>query len=160
IVVEGAAASVPRFAYATNPTDNTISIYTVDAASGRLRATGYAQPGAFKTIATDPAGEFAYAVDANGSTLVAFTIDPAGGFLTAMAEAIYATGASPDSVAVDPSGSFAYVTNGLAGTVSGYAIDRGSGKLTAIAGSPFKVTPGAGIAAEALAIDPSGNFAY
>jgi len=160
IVVEGAAASVPRFAYATNPHDNTISVYTVDAASGRLRANGYAQIGAVEAIATDPAGKFAYAVDAGGSTLMAFTIDPAGGGLTAIAGAVYATGLGPDAVAVDPSGCFAYVTNGLAGTVSGYAIDRSSGKLTVIAGSPFKVTPRAGLATEALAIDPSGNFAY
>jgi 6-phosphogluconolactonase (cycloisomerase 2 family) len=159
IVVEGASVSVARFAYATNPTDNTISVYTVDAASGRLRANGYAQAGAVKAIAIDPAGKFAYAVDANGGTLTAFTIG-AGGELTAVTGAVYTIGSGPNSLAVEPSGSFVYVTNGLAGIVSGYAIDRSSGKLTAIAGSPFKVTPRASVAAEALAIHPSGNFAY
>jgi hypothetical protein len=35
----GAAPVVPRFAYAANSADNTISMYAVDAATGQLRHT-------------------------------------------------------------------------------------------------------------------------
>ncbi len=37
----GAAAVSPRFAYVANSGDDTISIYTVDAATGQLHANGY-----------------------------------------------------------------------------------------------------------------------
>ena len=34
-------SDVPRFAYVANSNDNTVSIYTVNASTGRLRANGY-----------------------------------------------------------------------------------------------------------------------
>jgi 6-phosphogluconolactonase (cycloisomerase 2 family) len=51
---------------------------------------------------------------------------------------------------------FLYLTNPNSHNISGYAIDQSSGKLTPLAGSPFK---GCGIPI-AVAIDPSGRFAY
>jgi Big-like domain-containing protein/lactonase family protein with 7-bladed beta-propeller len=80
IVVEGAGAAVPRFAYSANPSDNTISIYTVDAASGQLRDNGYAMAGTGPSaIATDPAGKFGYVVNNSDNNVSSFKIDPAAG---------------------------------------------------------------------------------
>ena len=157
IAVEGTGGLVPRFAYSANPSDNTISVYTVDAVSSQLRANGYAQAGTGPSaIATDPAGRFAYVVNQSDNTLTAFAIDPAAGRLTAVNGSPYAAGTSPNFVAIDPSGSFAYVTNGVSGNVSGYAIDRANGSLTTIAGSPFPANAGP----NCVAFDPRGRFAY
>jgi 6-phosphogluconolactonase (cycloisomerase 2 family) len=63
-------------------------------------------------------------------------------------------------VAVDPSGKFLYVANfgvsNFTSTVSAYTIDPMTGFLTAISGSPFT----AGVNPIAVAVDPSGRFAY
>lgn len=132
VVVEG--AWVARFAYAVS--SPTTYIYTVDAASGQLRATG-SVPADAMSIAIDPAGKFAYTAGTD-----AYAIDPANGGFTFIAT--YSTNYGPyNFVGVDPSGSFVYVTVGtdcpIGGAILGYAIDRVSGKLTPIAGSPFVV---------------------
>jgi len=157
IVLEGSAAGVPRFAYSASPSDNTISIYTIDAGSGQLRDNGYAMAGAGPSaIAIDPAGKFAYVVNNSDNNVSAFTIDPAAGGLTAVSGSPVAAGSSPNFIGIDPSGSFVYVTNGVSGNISGYAIDRRSGAIAGIAGSPFAGHNGP----NALAFDPSGKFAY
>lgn len=149
IVVEGAAASFPRFVYSTS-LDGTISIYTVDAASGQLRAKGYVE-GAAGPLTTDPAGKFIYVLDITGGVQAGFTIDPVGGLTLIPNSAFpgeYNGGAL--MLAIDPSGSFAYVpdVNGI----HGFAIDRTSGILTPFTGS----TSGGG----EMAFHPSGRFGY
>jgi 6-phosphogluconolactonase (cycloisomerase 2 family) len=57
----------------------------------------------------------------------------------------------PDNVA-----GFAYVVNNGSDNVSAYAIDTETGALTEVAGSPFA----AGVGPTAIAVDPSGRFAY
>jgi 6-phosphogluconolactonase (cycloisomerase 2 family) len=57
----------------------------------------------------------------------------------------------PDNVA-----GFAYVVNNGSDNVSAYAIDTATGALTEVAGSPFA----AGVGPTAIAVDPSGRFAY
>ncbi|MCX6227080.1 MAG: hypothetical protein NTV01_20415, partial [Bacteroidia bacterium] len=58
----GNATSVkPRFAYVAND-DGTISIYTVDATTGKLRHNGYVVTGYHTySVTVDPSGRFAYA---------------------------------------------------------------------------------------------------
>jgi probable HAF family extracellular repeat protein len=63
------------------------------------------------------------------------------------------------SIAVDPAGRFLYAAGQQAGSdknVVGFRIDRPTGRLTPIQGSPFT----AGGSPSAIAIDPSGRFAY
>ena len=55
---------------------------------------------------------------------------------------------------------FVYVTNGGDSTVSGYTIDPSTGALTPIAGSPFPADAGPSSGPSAMAVDPSGKFAY
>lgn len=59
--------------------------------------------------------------------------------------------ASPEST-----GEFVYVANTGSDNVSAYSIDPSGGALKKVAGSPFK----AGNAAGAVAVDPTGKFAY
>jgi 6-phosphogluconolactonase (cycloisomerase 2 family) len=151
IVVEGAAASFPRFVYSTS-LSGIISIYTVDAASGQLRAKGYVE-GAYGALTTDPAGKFIYVLDYTGGVQAGFTIDPAGGLTLIPNSAIpgqYNGGAL--MLAIDPSGTFAYLPD-LSNGILGFAIDRTSGILTPFTGS---TSGGAG----EMAFHPSGRFGY
>ncbi|MBU1425678.1 MAG: lactonase family protein [Gammaproteobacteria bacterium] len=97
-----------------NSGDNAISIYSVDAASGQLRHSGYVLAGAApQSVTVDPFGKFAYVANNGASSVSGYSID-AG------------------SLAVDPAGKFAYVANINSGNVSAYIIDAVTGTLTTV----------------------------
>ena len=149
------AASLPRYVYASNLTDNSISIYSVNAATGQLRHRGFTTTGSTpQFIATDPAGRFAYAVNYTANTLSAYTINADTGALTKVLPDI-AAASGPLSITVHPNGMFAYVANFFDHTVSAYAINAGTGALTGI-GSAVA----AGTNPYSVAIHPTGDFAY
>ena len=156
IVLSAGNFNVPRFAYAADIVDNTVSLYTVNSATGQLRHNGYALAGGNPTsVAVDPASRFAYASNSSSNTISAYSVDPARGTLTEISGSPFATGSNPNSVAVDPSGTFVYTAN-EGGTVSAFSIDSTSGALVAITGSPFP----AGTQPVSVTVDPSGRFAY
>jgi 6-phosphogluconolactonase len=156
IVVIGQTSAVPRFAYAANLVDNTISVYTVNGTTGQLRNNGYALASGNPTsVAVSPSGKFAYTADSSPSAVSAYSIDPGSSTLTAVTGSPFATGSGPNAVVVDPSDSFVYKAN-QAGNVSAFAISATSGALTAITGSPFS----AGTQPVSLTVHPSGNFVY
>ncbi|MGJ7524736.1 lactonase family protein [Variovorax sp. GB1P17] len=153
------APNLARFAYAVNQGGDTVSAYTVDAATGAL------SPMAVPTVATgvspisvtvDPKGRFAYVANLNSSTVSAYTIDTGTGALSPMAVPMVATGLSPVSVAVDPASRFTYVVNQLSNTVSAYTIDALTGALSPVAGP----TVATGISPFSVTVDPRGQFAY
>lgn len=158
---------VPRFAYAANFNDGTVSMYTVNAATGQLRHNGYAVAGANPiSVSVDPGGKFAYVANRGTSDVSAYTIG-VNGTLTQIACSVgcsiagnFQAGTSPWSVTIDPSGKFAYVANNFNGalgnSISAYTINVGTGVLTAVAGSPFV----AGVSPISVTIDPTGKFAY
>lgn len=156
---------MPRFAYVAN-LDNTVSIYTVNAATGQLRANGYAAAGTFPVaVTTDPLGRFAYVVNLNSNSVSAYTIDARTGTLTSVGPAMTA-GTMPRSVSVDPSGRFAYVANEGSDDISAYAISATNGALFQIncGGAAGVGCNGANFAAGTspfpVTIAPSGRFAY
>ena len=103
---------VPRFAYVVNSGDSTVSLYTVNTATGQLRHNGYVTTGTYPfSITVDPSGKFAYVANANSNTVSAYTLNVSTGALVAMAGSPFVAGAYPNSVTVDPSGQFAYVAN-------------------------------------------------
>lgn len=146
----------PRFAYATNFADNTVSIFAVDAATGQFRPNGYVLTGGSEpnSVTVDPQGKFAFVANFNSDNITAFTINAETGALTAIRPPV-ATGNGPRSVTVDPSGKFAYVPNEFSSDVSVFAINANTGALTAVGpnvsvgNNPFSVT-----------VDPTGKFAY
>jgi len=165
---------LPRFAYVANeglfsdffPTPGNVSMYTIDATTGALTAIA---PGTIaaglhsRSVAVDVSGKFAYVANEDSGNVSMYTINAATGALTALAPgtiAADAAAAGPTSVAVDPSGKFAYVANGgdglagFFGSVSMYTVNATTGALSSLG----KVA--AGLFPNAVAVDPSGRFAY
>lgn len=178
-----------KFAYAVAPYAETASVYAVNPATGALTpvpggvvATGHL-PVAF---ALRPDGRFAYVANAFDRTVSEYAVNAATGTLTPAAVLPVPTGVSADNplgnflvgLAVSPSGRFAYVTTqppltasrrtphalgspvlGHAapplGVIAEYAVDAATGAFTAV-GS----LPGADAQTGAIAVIPSGGFAY
>src|SRR5215470_505693 len=163
IVVVGTAATPSRFAYAANFLDDTVSIYTVDGASGQLRPNGYALlvcPGAHAhacgsfSITVGPSSKFAYVANVTDGSLSVFSINSGTGELTSVPGSPFALASASEFpfAAVDPSGEFVYVSSGP--EISAFTIDHTTGTLTPIPGSPFS----AGTATSGVSVDPSGKF--
>lgn len=146
-----------RFAYAVNDQDGTLSIYAVDAASGRLRHNGYLPVGGNnpRAVAADPMNRFVFVSNHAGSQAIrTFAVNAATGAVspssTLPADIAY-------SMVVHPSGSYLFAAGSSgAQTVLAYRIDPASGALTAAPGSPYT----AGSDPMAVAIHPSGAFLY
>ncbi len=147
--------SPTRFAFVANETDNTLSAYTVEANTGKLRANGYVATGTSpRTVAVHPSGLFTYVANIGAGTVSQFAINATTGQLTTIAAAI-AAGARPFSVAVDPKGRFAYVANYDSSDISGYTINASTGALTSVG-----PTVPAGTNPSSVVVDPTGRFAY
>ncbi|MEN6464511.1 MAG: beta-propeller fold lactonase family protein, partial [Syntrophaceae bacterium] len=94
----------PRFVYSVNSTANTVSVYWLDATTGRLRLASIAATGpgtAPVSITVDPSNLYAYVANSGNGTVSQYTVG-ADGALTPMAPASVAAGNNPQSVTVDP----------------------------------------------------------
>src|SRR5207245_9689072 len=106
IIVAAAGTSTPRFAYVTNLSDDTLSIYSVNPSTGQLRSHGYVLTGSHPdSVGLDPSGKFAYTTNDLTNDISAFTVDPATGSLTPVPASPFAAGSFPFLVSVVPSGS-------------------------------------------------------
>jgi 6-phosphogluconolactonase len=105
--------------------------------------------------------QYAYVAIADSGQVFGYRLNATNGNLTPLEGSPF-TNSNLDggsSIAADPAGRFLYATSQYAPNnknVIGFRIDRPTGRLTPIPGSPF----GAGAVASAIAIDPSGRFAY
>ncbi len=150
------ADPTPKFAYVANYGDDTVSAYTINSATGALRAVAgspFVTGSNPASVTVDPLGRFAYV--ATFDQVYVYTINSSTGALRAVGSPV-AAGNTSYSVAVDPLGRFAYVANAGDNTVSGYTINRSTGALRAVSGSPFT----AGSDPNTLTVDPSGQFVY
>lgn len=134
-----------RFAYVANLVSNatnqsTISMFTIDAATGILKPTMPATvPTGFfpQGIAIDPLGRFVYTANSDDDTVSMFTINQTTGVLTPTTPAAVSTyvpstnaqNSDPVNVTADPSGKFLYVVEGE-GTISIFDINQTTGVLT------------------------------
>ncbi len=169
-----------KFAYTVNKIGNSISGYTIDAASGALARIDLNSSGLGNDIPTaltpvvmaiDPSGAYAYVANvgsgsaddicghgiarsANGC-ITAYTIDQYG-ILTSTpvrtGNDYIDTGAAPSSIRISADGAHLYVTNGGDNTISAYFISNGL--LTA--DTPVST----GLGPTSFTIHPSGLFAY
>ena len=147
---------LPRFAYAVNNGDNTVSQYSIDA-GGELVPMGVATVSTGsspQSVAVDPSGRYAYVPNLNDNTVSQYSI-AAGGALAPMTAATIAAGSGPRAVAIDPAGSYAYVLNSLDRSISQYSIGAG-GTLTPL--TPAAVATGN--QPWGITIDAAGRYAY
>ncbi len=146
-----------RFAYVANATDNTLSMFLVDAATGRLTPIGYVPVGtAPVAVTTDPASKYLYVANRDDNTVSAFTIDEHTGTLLEMDDSPYATGNEPVAlVVVAPNGDSLYVANRAGESISLFTIDDTDGSLT------FRATTSTGgRSPTSLAADSAGSFLF
>jgi 6-phosphogluconolactonase (cycloisomerase 2 family) len=140
--------------------------YSIDQSTGVLAsvAGGIGTGGSFpSSLVLDPTGNFIYSAYSNLSgpqasgNVAGYVIDSASGALTPIPGSPFAAGLSPDlfSIAITPNGRYAYVVDG-AGDVFAYNINQSTGVLSSLTGSPYAIQA----SASAIAIDPSGQFAY
>lgn len=153
-----AAGLLPRFAYVAN-SDNTVSSYTVNSATGQLRSTGYALAGTRpNSVAVTPSGAFVYTANFASGNVSGYAAASGSGALTAVSGSPFAGQADAFAITVDPSSRFVYVANANSSSnnISGYTINSATGALTQMSGSSFQ----AGTDTRALAVDPTGKFLY
>jgi 6-phosphogluconolactonase (cycloisomerase 2 family) len=150
----------PRYAFTANRSNDTLTSYAVDAATGQLWAQGSLPAGSIpQDLEIAPGGRFAYAVNYGASTVSGYALNPVTGALTPLPSGPFPTGTSPVTLAFDPAGRFVFVANlGSAnGLISAFTLDAATGSLAPVAGSPFAT----GVASPtAIVVDPSGKFAY
>jgi hypothetical protein len=140
------------FAYVTNKTDNTVSQYVVDSATGRLVesappiATGSGPSAA--AIASVTHASYLYVTNALSNSMSVYDVDPNTGVLAPAAGSPLALPGlqTPTSLAIRGFQSI-YVTNspaaGGAGTVSAYTIGSGATDLTLLNQVPTGTAPAA-----------------
>lgn len=153
------ASYAPRFAYAANHDDDTLSMYTVDAVHGGLHHNGYVRTGALPMSATvDPTGRFVYVCNQTDATISTYAVNAVNGSLTEVGSPVSSRGTAPISLAIATTaeGTFAYVANNGSNTVAAFSLDA-FGVLTSIAAGP---TIGTGANPYFVTADPSGSWVY
>src|SRR5260370_27965544 len=112
IIVAAAGTSSPRFAYVSNLSDDTLSIYSVNPSTGQLRPRGYILTGSYPdSLSLHPSGKFAYITNSQTNDVSAFTVDSRTGSLTPAPGSPFAVRSNPFSLTVAPSSAFSSVTN-------------------------------------------------
>lgn len=152
------SAAVTRYAYAVNAYDSTVSMYTVDAATGRLRHNGWVFAGRFpSSIVIHPSGRFAYVSNQTGMSIAAYRIDAGNGRLIPLAEPVYDPKiVSPFWQVMDPEGRYLFIAGRNSNNIAVMAINQTTGALTNVAGSPYK----GGELPRSVAMHPSGRYVY
>jgi YVTN family beta-propeller protein len=164
-----------KFAYVANngcPDDfvGNVTTYTINATTGALTAVLPNVSADFgpHSVTVDPSGKFVYvvndgAIEVTAGSIFVYALDPTTGTLTLTGNGvIFGTTdcpscVTPYSLAVHPSGKFAYVAHegGFFPTfISMFSIDATTGAFTSIGAIS------AGGRAEAVTVDPTGNFVY
>jgi 6-phosphogluconolactonase (cycloisomerase 2 family) len=160
-----AVTLVPKFAYCSNSGDNTVSIYSINAATGALTAStpatvssGGVQP---LTVLVHPTGAFLYVLNRSDTGTTAqrgiqvFSVNQSTGALTASG-GLVATDAGPRRLVIEPSGRFLYLSEDTAETIACYSINQSTGALTRLAGAAGSVAVGATI--WGITVDPTGLY--
>jgi hypothetical protein len=120
--------SPPRFAYVANHGSHDVSMYTIEATTGRLRPQGTVAAGREPlAITVDPTSHFVYVANHGSNDVSMYTLEATTGRLSALGTV--RAGTVPWAVALDPTGHFAYVANHGANTLTMYSIEATTGRL-------------------------------
>jgi DNA-binding beta-propeller fold protein YncE len=145
-----------RFAYVANANSDgsdSVSMYRVDAATGRLVGMGSLAGGMFPSgVTVDPTGRYAYVLSAETGEVFQYLISP-GGLLEPATPPAFSVG-SPKGLAIHPSGAYAYAA-GPGDVVAQFTVGA-SGAWSAMIPATLPTGP----KPDAVAFDPGGRFAY
>ena len=145
-----------RFAYVVNGDSASVSIYSIDPASGVPTAVGKIDTGLVpRSMTIDPSIRFVYVSNDTSRNLSIFRItDSTTGALEKVPDSPITLGTFPSNLALDPSGRFAFVA--ADGQVRSYGIATdGSGLLGA---STSSIDVGAGT--HTVTTDGQGKFVF
>ena len=159
----GPAGSVAAYVYVldSNNGQNTMSGYSLDAASGALlllAGSPFDYTGGGFAAAVDHTNHVLYVTSTQSNSIVPIPVNMNSGALSAPPSQ-YPTGGGPVAVAVDPGGRFVYTANQGDNNVSVFSIGGATTTnpvLTPVAGSPFPV----GRTPYAITTDLSGDHVF
>jgi 6-phosphogluconolactonase len=153
------------FLYVLNLTDNSISAFSLNPASGVLSAL---PTPTYPVMSTNPnpqteqmvrAGNYLYVAENATNSVEVFAITAGTGALTqGVTGSPFATDTGPYSLAADRSGSVLYTANRgatAAGSISGFTVNSSTGILTPAGAQPLAIP-----ATNYLSIDPQGKFLF
>ncbi len=157
----GGPGSVARFLYVANQLGGTVTVFSIDAATGQLRPAGYANSGYGGTagVAFSPKGNYVFSSSEYAGQIWSFRESPTTGALSVLPTSPYQlTGFDPTpfGLVVHPSGQYLYASDWNQHDVAALHIDPSTGALTQVPGSPFA----AGRNDYIPALTPSGQFLY
>jgi 6-phosphogluconolactonase len=117
-----------QFAYVVNSGSHDVSMYAIEATTGRLLPQGTVAAGREPlAITVDPMSRFVYVANHGSNDVSIYTLEATTGRLSPQGTVV--AGTFPWSVALDPTGHFAYVANHGANTLTMYAIEATTGQL-------------------------------
>jgi 6-phosphogluconolactonase (cycloisomerase 2 family) len=168
--VTGITVACPHFVYVANKDSGDISAYRIDLLSGALAGVAgspFAAGVGPAFVAIHPGGRHAYFANRGSRDISVFGIDAASGALTPIGTIAAAAGRAPVAIAFAPGGLRIYVAerdigaSGLSdapgsGSIVTHDIDSATGMPVSNPGAPVL----AGLAANAIALDPTGSYAY
>lgn len=133
-----------NFAFVPNRFSSTVTVFAVDAASGRLTIVpGSPFPAGSdpRSAAVHPSGRYVYVANTVSNDVTAFAVDTSGALRQIAA---YPAGAVPLSLEIDEAGKFLYAANSASNSISIYRVDSATGRLTtagtvATPGSPVSI---------------------
>lgn len=151
------APSVGKFIYIPNVLTNSITAYSINAATGALTAisgapfmTGAAN--GLVSLSAHPSGSFVYAsnfgTNAVATSVSVFAVNTTTGALSLTSGSPYPVGVPVSAIPLDvadipilhPDGKFLYVRKNSESQIFGYAVNQTSGVLTPLASSPLPFT--------------------
>ncbi len=127
-----------KFAYVISEMGHTVTVFSNDAASGRLQLlqTVTTLPKDFKgrnddaEIRVHPSGKFLYASNRGDDSIAIYTIDKSKGTLAQVAS-IHTGGKEPRNFEIDPTGTLLFAANQKSDNIVVFRIDAKTGGLTA-----------------------------
>jgi len=132
--------STGTLAFVTNYNDGTVSSFTRNITTGKLKHTGQTAAGAKKgpkSVVAAPSGSFLYVANIADDNIYEFSVNSTNGTLTPLSPGFISngSGSGPDQLAINSAGTFLWVTgagNGSAGngTVTTYGVNSSTGQLT------------------------------
>ncbi len=125
------------YGYVINELDSTLTAFTYDEASGRLREIqtvstlpeGFSGTSYCADVHVSPSGRFIYGSNRGHDSLVIFEINEGTGKLTYVGHEP-TQGKNPRNFAIDPAGIFLLAANQDSDTIVTFRIDQQTGKLT------------------------------